>query len=82
MNPPETRYIDRDGSSLAYQVGGDGPGEFLSAMELVQHLDLMWTDPDFHANFERAVRQARRPSETYWLRRIVHVQAFLLVPRC
>jgi class 3 adenylate cyclase/pimeloyl-ACP methyl ester carboxylesterase len=59
MNPPETRYIDRDGSSLAYQVGGDGPGEFLCAMELVQHLDLMWTDPDFHTNFERAMRQSR-----------------------
>jgi class 3 adenylate cyclase/pimeloyl-ACP methyl ester carboxylesterase len=59
MNPPETRYIDRDGSALAYQIVGDGPGEFLSCQDIVQHLDLMWTDPDFHSNMERVARHAK-----------------------
>ncbi len=29
MNPPGVSYIDREGAQLAYQVYGDGPGEYV-----------------------------------------------------
>ena len=33
---------------MAYQVIGDGPVDVVNFLELVFHLDLCWTDPDFH----------------------------------
>ncbi len=59
MNPPETRYLERDGAMLAYQIGGDGPNELIHFSELNQHIDLLITDPDIHANIERAGRIGR-----------------------
>jgi class 3 adenylate cyclase/pimeloyl-ACP methyl ester carboxylesterase len=53
MDPAPTHYIDRDGAALAYQVVGEGPVDVVNFMELVLHLDLCWTDPDIHHNFER-----------------------------
>lgn len=53
MDPVPTHYIDRDGAVLAYQVVGDGPVDVVNFMEMVFHLDLCWTDPDIHHNFER-----------------------------
>jgi class 3 adenylate cyclase/pimeloyl-ACP methyl ester carboxylesterase len=59
MDPPPTQYVDREGAALAYQVVGGGPVEFVHFFEVSQHLDLMWTDPDIHHNFEHVSRAAR-----------------------
>lgn len=47
MQPPPTKYVDRKGVSIAYQVVGDGPFDLLFAPGFVSHLDLQWTDPGF-----------------------------------
>jgi class 3 adenylate cyclase/pimeloyl-ACP methyl ester carboxylesterase len=44
--PPRTRYLSRDGLSLAYQVFGDGP-PLVVAPGVPSHLDLMWIDPGY-----------------------------------
>ena len=59
MDPPPTKYVDRDGAALAYQVLGDGPVDVVNFVELVLHLDLCWTDPDIHHNFERGAGYSR-----------------------
>jgi class 3 adenylate cyclase/pimeloyl-ACP methyl ester carboxylesterase len=59
MEPVPTQYVDRDGAALAYQVVGDGPVDIVHFLELSQHLDLMWTDPDIHHNFEHMSKVAR-----------------------
>ena len=53
MDPAPTEYVDRDGAQLAYQVIGTGPLNVVVHLEIVQHLDLCWTDPHVHRNFER-----------------------------
>ena len=59
MDPVPTRYVDRDGDALAYQVVGEGPVDVVHFFELGMHLDLCWTDPDIHHIFERAAGYAR-----------------------
>jgi class 3 adenylate cyclase len=59
MDPAPTQYVDRDGAALAYQVVGDGPANLVVHLEIVQHLDLCWTDPHVHRNFERVARLGR-----------------------
>ncbi len=59
MDPPVTRYIQRDGNALAYQAVGEGPHPIAWFFEDMMHPDLMWTDPHFHYNFERCARFAR-----------------------
>ena len=59
MDPVRTQYIDRDGAALAYQVVGDGPVDVVSFQEIALHLDLFWTDPDLHHNFERIATFSR-----------------------
>ena len=53
VDPAPTDYVDRDGTQLAYQVIGSGPLSLVVHLEVVQHLDLCWTDPHVHRNFER-----------------------------
>lgn len=53
MDPVATQYIERDGAALAYQVLGEGPAEVVYAMDIFQHIDLQWTDPHIHDNYER-----------------------------
>lgn len=60
VEPPRTQYLDRDGSALAYQVIGEGPINVVAYFEIVQHLDLLWTDPDVHRNYERTAGYARQ----------------------
>lgn len=55
MDIPETRYLDRDGAEMAYQVFGEGSRNLVGLAEINQHLDLQWTDPDIHALWERIV---------------------------
>lgn len=59
MDPPTTRYLDRDGAALAYQLVGSGPADVFWYQELTQHLDLCWTDPHLHAIFEHGATYAR-----------------------
>lgn len=59
MDPAETQYVERDGSLLAYQVIGSGPGEALLHLEINIHPDLMWTDPHTHALYERIAPSCR-----------------------
>jgi len=59
VDPAPTRYVERDGAALAYQVIGDGPTDIVVHLEVIQHLDLCWTDPHVHHNFERLARLGR-----------------------
>ena len=59
MDPAPTEYVERDGNLLAYQVIGAGPVNFVVHLEIVQHLDLCWTDPHVHRNFERLAAMGR-----------------------
>ncbi|GAA4484763.1 adenylate/guanylate cyclase domain-containing protein [Rhodococcus olei] len=59
MDPPVTRYVQRDGHALAYQVVGDGDHDVIWYFEIGLHLDLMWTDPHLHYLFERMGSFAR-----------------------
>ena len=62
MQPPLTRYAERDGVSIAYQVSGEGPVDLLFAPGFVSHLDLQWTDAGFArfltrlSSFSRLIR--------------------------
>ena len=59
MDPAPTHYLDRDGAALAYQVVGNGPVDVVAAYEIGMHLDLCWTDPDIHHNYERLAAFSR-----------------------
>lgn len=59
MTPPDTRYIDREGAGLAYQVFGTGPGEFVYYGSEIMHLDLLWADPHTEANLGAVARNGR-----------------------
>ncbi|MEO6472237.1 MAG: adenylate/guanylate cyclase domain-containing protein [Aeromicrobium sp.] len=59
MDPVATRYIDREGAALAYQVVGRGPVDVVAFLECVMHLDLAWTDPDMHHLYERGATYSR-----------------------
>ena len=59
MDPPPTKFLDRDGSDLAYQTYGSGPINLVLHLEAVNHLDLSWTDPHIHRNLARFGKRAR-----------------------
>lgn len=59
MEPSPTNYVDRDGAALAYQVVGNGSADMVLAYEVGMHLDMSWTAPDIHRNYERASQFAR-----------------------
>lgn len=59
MDPPVTRYVERDGHALAYQVVGEGGVDVVLFLEIGLHPDLMWTDPHIHYLFERAATFSR-----------------------
>lgn len=62
MQPPVTRYVEREGVSIAFQVSGNGPVDLLFAPGFVSHLDLQWTDAGFArfltrlSSFSRLIR--------------------------
>ena len=59
MTPPDTRYLDREGAGLAYQVFGTGPAEFVYYGSEIMHLDLLWADPHAEANLSAVARNGR-----------------------
>jgi pimeloyl-ACP methyl ester carboxylesterase len=50
---PETSYASCGDLSLAYQVFGDGPVEFVFAGSFVSHVEMFWTLPEFEAFMEQ-----------------------------
>ncbi|WP_433604196.1 adenylate/guanylate cyclase domain-containing protein [Prescottella agglutinans] len=59
MDPPVTRYVQRGGRALAYQVVGADGHDALWFLEINLHLDLMWTDPHIHYLLERGSTYSR-----------------------
>ena len=51
--PPEIRYVDSDGVSIAYTVVGDGPIDLLSIPGFVSHLEVLWEAQGADAYFGR-----------------------------
>jgi class 3 adenylate cyclase/pimeloyl-ACP methyl ester carboxylesterase len=57
---PVTRYAKvRDGSYVAYQVFGEGPGNLVFSTHWVTNLDVMWEEPTLAAYFDRLASFAR-----------------------
>ena len=46
MKAPPTRYLDHDGTSIAWQVFGEGPAEILIVPGWVSNVDQFWVYPD------------------------------------
>jgi hypothetical protein len=71
VQPPSTRYVDRDGVSIAYQVVGDGPIDVLLSPGNISHLDLQWADPWFTsfltrlASFSRLITRSHIPASDW-----------------
>jgi class 3 adenylate cyclase len=59
VQPPPTRYAERDGVSIAYQVVGDGPLDLLMAPGFISHLDLQWTEPRYAGFLSRLASFSR-----------------------
>jgi pimeloyl-ACP methyl ester carboxylesterase len=59
VQPPATRYVERDGTAIAYQVVGDGPLDLLLAHGFITHLDLQWTEPRYSGFLARLASFAR-----------------------
>ena len=59
MQPPQTKYVDRDGISIAYQVVGDGPRDLIVSPGFITHLDLQWADPAISKVLTRLASFAR-----------------------
>jgi pimeloyl-ACP methyl ester carboxylesterase/class 3 adenylate cyclase len=54
VDRPETRYAKApDGTSIAYQVVGDGPVDLVYAAGIWSNVELMWDDPDWAHFLER-----------------------------
>ena len=59
MEVPETRYVEHDGVSIAWQVFGEGPAELLFIPGWVSNVDLFWQYPDPRAFFTALAGFAR-----------------------
>ena len=57
---PDTRYAKAaDGTSIAYQVVGDGPVDLVYASGIWSNLDLMWEEPTWARFLERLASFSR-----------------------
>jgi class 3 adenylate cyclase/alpha-beta hydrolase superfamily lysophospholipase len=59
VQPPQTQYVERDGTTIAYQVVGDGPVDLIISHGFVTHLDLQWADPGISRFLSRLAAFAR-----------------------
>lgn len=60
MEAPETRYAKApDGTSIAYQVAGDGPIDLVYATGIWSNLEMMWEQPLWARFLERLTRFSR-----------------------
>ena len=56
---PETRYAQREGSNIGYQVFGDGDVDLVFVPGLLSQIDLIWTLPASARFFEHLASFAR-----------------------
>jgi pimeloyl-ACP methyl ester carboxylesterase len=57
---PDTRYAKApDGTSIAYQVVGEGPGDLVYASGIWSNLELMWEEPTWARFLERLASFSR-----------------------
>jgi pimeloyl-ACP methyl ester carboxylesterase/class 3 adenylate cyclase len=60
VQTPETRYAKApDGTSIAYQVIGDGPVDLVYASGIWSNVDVMWDDPQWAHFLERLAKFSR-----------------------
>lgn len=59
MDTPETRFLEHDGVSIAWQVFGEGPAEILFIPGWVSNVDQFWQYPEPRAFFEELGSFAR-----------------------
>ena len=59
MDLPETRYADRGGVAIAYQVFGNGPIDLVYLFGAASHVELLWTSPGWMEYAERLGQFAR-----------------------
>ena len=60
MAIPETHYAKApDGTSIAYQVIGDGPVDLVYASGIWSNVELMWEDPLWAHFLERLTKFSR-----------------------
>jgi len=57
--PPDIRYVDSDGVSIAYAVVGDGPIDLLCIPGFVSHLEVLWEAPGADRYFGRLASFSR-----------------------
>lgn len=53
MDRPEVHFADAHGSSIAYEVYGDGPVTICGVPPMAQNIELAWESPVMRAMFER-----------------------------
>jgi class 3 adenylate cyclase len=56
---PETKYVDSNGASIAYQVVGDGPRDFVYVPTWISQIEHLWEEPMVARFFERLSTFAR-----------------------
>ncbi len=59
MIPPETRYADSGGVSIAYQVLGEGPLDLVVVPGFVSNLDANWEEPNVERFYRRLASFSR-----------------------
>ncbi len=57
--PPETRYADSDGVSIAYQVVGDGPLDLVYVPGWVSNVEYGWEEPSLARFYHRLAAFSR-----------------------
>src|SRR5207244_626285 len=56
---PDIRYARNGGTSIAYQVVGDGPTDIVYVPDYVSNLVYAWESPDWRGFYERLARSFR-----------------------
>src|SRR5581483_2580445 len=59
MQAPKTQYADSDGTSIAYQVIGDGDTTLVIVPGAVSNVEVMWSEPIFYRLIRHFTRFAR-----------------------
>ena len=59
LAPPQTRYAQTNGVSIAYQVLGEGEPDIVFVPGVISHLDLLWEDHVTASFFRRLARLGR-----------------------
>lgn len=60
QGPPEIRFANASGSTIAYSVFGDGPATICVSPPLAQNVELVWESPRVRRMFERYAAFSRQ----------------------